>query len=83
MSIIWLAARIAFSSCFIIITVLSRSRRWISVFNRRSLLRWCRSIDGSFSTYITLIRFVLIWFVRRIRCVLSLESVFVERESVR
>ena len=83
MSITWSAARIASSSCSTTITVLPRSRRWISVPSRRSLSRWCRPIDGSSSTYITPTRPAPIWLARRIRWASPPESVSAERESVR
>src|SRR5690625_262116 len=56
------------SSCSTTISVLSRSRRCISVFSSRSLSRGCRPIEGSSSTYSTPVRPLPTWVASRMRC---------------
>ena len=83
MSMMWSAVRMASSSCSTTITVLPRSRRCVSVDNRRSLSRWCKPMDGSSSTYMTPISPAPIWLARRIRWASPPDNVSAERARVR
>ena len=82
-STICCAARIASSSCSTTITVLPRSRRCISVFNKRSLSRWCRPMDGSSSTYITPTKPAPTWLASRMRWASPPDKVSALRSKVR